>query len=98
MMKPASALLLALTVLCSACGARQAAISPPLVLALPDCPAPEVPLLPPLEGAVPLDSPQNIDLLMQRDDSIRRYVAGLQASISCYQRQNTKENHEPKRP
>lgn len=81
-MKRASALLLASTVLCSGCGQQQAA---PLILNLPDCPYPSAPMLPDMDGAEPLDSPENISRLLERDDRIRAYIDGLNAALRCEQ-------------
>lgn len=81
-MKRASALLLASTVLCSCCGQQQAA---PLILNLPDCPCPSAPMLPDMDGAEPLDSPENISRLLERDDRIRAYIDGLNAALRCEQ-------------
>ncbi|HJB66357.1 MAG TPA: hypothetical protein H9768_08765 [Candidatus Mailhella merdavium] len=83
-MQRAVALLSALIVLCSCCGCglKQAA---PLILNLPDCPAPSVPELPELDAAEPLDSPENLSRLLERDDRIRAYIDGLNAALSCEQ-------------
>ena len=67
--------------LCS-CG-RQASV--PSILNLPDCPAPSVPILPELDAAEPLDSPENIACLLARDDALRAYIGGLDAALRCYQ-------------
>lgn len=96
-MKPALALFLALIVACSGltgCGARELPALPPapLVLNLPDCPAPTPPVLPQLSGNLPLDSPENLDALLERDDAIRAYLHGLAATVHCYQRRS----HEPR--
>ena len=80
-MKRAVALLSALIVLCSGCG-KQAA---PLVINLPDGPSPSVPLLPDLDATEPLDSPENISCLLERDDKIRAYIDGLNAALRCEQ-------------
>lgn len=62
----------------------------PVILNLPDCPAPAAPVLPPLNPTALLDSPENGELLMLRDDLTRQYIGGLRAAITCYKR----ENHE----
>lgn len=77
--------LLALIVLCSGCAARLEIPPAPLILNLPDCPAPAPPKLPMIDGAAPLDSPKNVGLLLERDDVLRAYIAGLNAAIRCYQ-------------
>lgn len=81
-MKRAFVLLTVLIVLCSGCGRKQAA---PLILNLPDCPAPASPALPLIDGSVPLDAPDNVERLMERDDRIRAYIDGLNAALRCYQ-------------
>lgn len=63
------------------CGARQAAQP---VLNLPDCPAPSAPALPLLDASEPLDSPDNMTRLMERDDMLRAYIDGLLATLSCW--------------
>lgn len=81
-MKHAVVLLLVSIVLCSGCG-RQASIPP--ILNLPDCPAPSVPILPELDAAESLDSPENVACLLARDDALRAYIGGLDAALRCYQ-------------
>lgn len=81
-MKRALVLLTVLIVLCSGCGRKQAA---PLILNLPACPAPAPPALPLIDGSVPLDAPDNVERLMERDDRIRAYIDGLNAALRCYQ-------------
>lgn len=83
-MKRAVALLCASIALCSycGCGRKQAA---PLILNLPDCPTPSVPVLPELDAAEPLDSPENLSRLLERDDRIRVYIDGLNAALRCEQ-------------
>lgn len=89
-MKRAVALLYASIALCSCCGCgpKQAA---PLVLNLPDCPAPSVPVLPELDAAAPLDSPDNLSRLLERDDRIRAYIDGLSAALRCEQAQKPQD-------
>lgn len=86
-MKRAIVLLIASIGLCSGCGQKQAA---PLILNLPDCPAPASPALPLLDGSAPLDAPHNVDRLMERDDRIRAYIDGLNAALRCFQ---ARRNH-----
>lgn len=82
-MKHAVALLSVLIVLCSCgCGQKQAA---PLILKYHDCPAPSVPVLPELDAAEPLDSPENLSRLLGRDDSFRAYIDGLKSALQCEQ-------------
>ena len=82
-MKHAAVLFCALIVLCSGCGQKQSAA--PLVLEHHDCPTPSVPVLPDLEAAEPLDSPENIARLIERDDRLRSYIAGLKSALQCEQ-------------
>ncbi len=82
-MKRVAALLSVLIVLCSGCGQKQT--SAPLILNLPDCPAPSVPVLPELDAAEPLDSPENLARLLERDDRFRAYINGLLAALRCSQ-------------
>ena len=77
-MKHAIVLLVASIVLCSGCG-------PKLILNVPDCPAPAPPVLPLIDGSAPLDAPDNVARLMERDDRIRAYIDGLNAALCCYQ-------------
>ena len=81
-MKRALVLLLVSIGLCSGCGHKRAA---PLILNLPDCPAPSVPVLPDLDAAEPLDSPENLARLLDRDDRFRAYIDGLEAALRCEQ-------------
>ena len=81
-MKRVVALFCASIVLCSGCGPKQAA---PLILNVPDCPAPAPPVLPLIDGSAPLDAPDNVARLMERDDRIRAYIDGLNAALCCYQ-------------
>lgn len=84
MMKRAVALFCASIVLCSLCGCGQKQAAP-LILNLPDCPVPSVPALPELGGEEPLDSPENIARLLERDDRFRAYIDGLEAALRCEQ-------------
>lgn len=92
-MKRAVVLLVALTALCSGCGTKQPQPAP-LVLNLPDCPAPVPPVLPTVDGTLPFDGPENMAKLAERDDMVRVYVEGLEAAIRCYRR--GKVNNESK--
>lgn len=83
MMKRAIVLFCASIALCSfGCGQKDAA---PLVLEHHDCPAPQAPILPELDAALPLDSPENITRLLLRDDMIRTYIDGLESALQCEQ-------------
>lgn len=42
-------------------------------------------MLPDMDGAEPLDSPENISRLLERDDRIRAYIDGLNAALRCEQ-------------
>ena len=88
-MKLASALLLALTVASSGCTAK-----PLPVFSLPDCPAPQAPLLPALDAAEPLESAANMARLLERDDYLRGYIQALTDAIACYQKQNQKNKEQ----
>lgn len=71
-----------LLLMCCGCGRQQAA---PHILNLPDCPAPPAPVLPELDAAEPLDSPENVARLLTRDDRMRAYMDGLIAALRCHQ-------------
>ena len=88
MMKRAVALLSASIVICSGC-ARVAKQAAPVILTPPDCPTPSVPALPELDAAEPLDSPENLSRLLERDDRIRAYIDGLNAALRCEQARGT---------
>lgn len=86
MIRLAHGLLTALIVLCSlaGCAARQEqGMQSVLVLRTPDCPSPEPPRLPKIRGDEPFDSGANITLLLERDDLMRAYITGLEASMEC---------------
>ena len=87
-MKRAVALFCASIVLCSLCGCGQRKAAP-LILNLPDCPAPSVPALPELGGEEPLDSPENLSRLLERDDRFRAYIDGLKSALQCEQARGT---------
>ena len=85
----ASVLLFVLIGLCSlgGCAGRQETLSePPLILTYVDCPSPHKPVLPFIDGEVPLDSLRNIEIFLERDDLMRSYIKGLEATVQCYQR------------
>lgn len=83
-------LLIVLTVLCSGC-AKPAPV-PQIVMApaAVTCPVPARPELPRIDGTLPLDGPGNIEALMARDDLLRQYIRGLEATVDCY-REQTRE-------
>lgn len=88
-MKLAAVLLIVSIAVCSGCAGNRPAPEP---LALPDCPAPEAPVLPALDAAEPLESPANMARLMERDDMMRTYIAGLLAALSCWRARGGKEH------
>ena len=71
-----------LMLLCCGCGQEAAA---PLLLEHHDCPSPSLPALPELDGEEPLDSPENVSRLLERDDRLRGYIDGLNAALRCEQ-------------
>ncbi len=81
-MKRAVVLLLVSIALCNGCCRQPSA---PLILKLPDCPAPDAPVLAKLDATEPLDSPENVARLLARDDALRAYIGGLDAALRCYQ-------------
>lgn len=84
---------LALCMVLTGCGVRRTEPpATPLILNLPDCPAPSSPALPLLDGSAPLDSPANVERLMERDDRIRAHIDGLNAAIRCFQAGRTYGN------
>lgn len=83
-MRHALLLLLALTGLCS-CGPKQATVIVTVPVAL--CLAPSAPVMPELNASLPLDSPENVEALMIRDDMFRAYAHGLRSALECYQAQ-----------
>lgn len=73
-------------ILFTGCGARELPALPqaPVVLAVPECPAPARPVLPVVDGTLPLDSSNNAEALLERDDTLRAYIKGLEATTACY--------------
>jgi hypothetical protein len=47
--------------------------------------------MPEINATLPLDSPENVEALMIRDDMLRTYVRGLRSSLDCYQAQAGQE-------
>lgn len=96
-MKPASALLIALIVLCSlaGCGGKDlpGKVPPsPAVLNLPASPAPEKPVLPQINRDLPFDHPFNIEVLLERDDIMRALVKALYAALGIPEKNGEGEN------
>ncbi len=87
MKKLAVVLLSASIVLCSGCAAKESPV--PQIVSLPACPAPAVPELVQLDPSEPLDSPGNIEVLLERDDSMRQYIDALRASLHCYEQRGS---------
>lgn len=68
--------MLLLTVLIAGCGIKAP-------VANIDCPEPPKPDLPMLLQDEPLESLNNIRILMERDDCMRRYIVGLEDALEC---------------
>lgn len=49
-----------------------------------DCPSPNPPELPLLLEEKQLEAPQNIEILMYRDDILRSYIKALRETVLCY--------------
>lgn len=94
MMRHVAVLWIASIVICSGCA--KPAPAPQIVMApaAVTCPAPARPELPRIDGALPLDSPANIEALMTRDDLLRQYIRGLEATVDCYKAQTTKDHRD----
>lgn len=86
MMRRALLLLLGSIALCSC--AKPVPL-PPVIVTVPvvECPAPPRPQLPEIDAAQPLDSPENVEAIMIRDDVMRGYIRGLESCVDCYRRQ-----------
>jgi hypothetical protein len=92
-MKRASALLIAsiATGSLAGCAGRGATLpAPPVILNLPDCPAPARPALARIDGALPFDAPANVAAFLERDDVLRLHVRALEDTITCYRRKREK--------
>lgn len=85
-MRRAMLLLIALTGLCS-CNARPALPPVMVVHVSAICPAPVRPDLPVIDPDAALDSPANVERLMERDDLLRQYIKGLESTVECYKAQ-----------
>lgn len=79
-------------ILLTGCAGQPVTRPAPLVLTMPDCPAPTAPVLPPLDATALLDSPENGELLMLHDDLTRTYIDGLRAALTCYRKEKTYES------
>jgi len=89
-MRLASALLIVSIGIGSGCGAARPCLpTPPVILDLPDCPAPARPALPRLNGGLPFDAPANVAALMERDDILRLHVKAQEAALNCYQKRTS---------
>lgn len=87
-MKRASLLLLVSIAACSGCAGRQPApVIVPQVVGAAECPAPEAPVLPAVDGTILLDHPDNMRTLLERDDLTRGYIESLRLVIRCYRAQ-----------
>ncbi len=92
MMRRGARLLLYLTLLgslllASGCAERMPELpTPPRVFSVRDCPAPERPVLPSIDGTLPFDAPENITALMRRDTILKHYAEGLEAAVDCYRK------------
>lgn len=82
MRKLAVALLSASIVLCS-CAPKERPV--PTVVQLPAYPAPTAPELAQLDPGKPLDSPGNVEALLERDDALRRYIDALRTTLHYYE-------------
>ena len=79
----------------TACGASRPSLPPPpVILTLPDCPAPARPALPHIDGALPFDAPANVAAFLERDDLFRQHTTALEAAIACFRRQNPTEEQQ----
>ena len=87
-MRHAGVLFCVSIVLCSGCGTSKV----PIVVNTPACPTPSAPALPLLDAAEPLDSPKNIERLLERDDRLRTYIDGLKAALCCEQARGKEED------
>jgi len=87
-MRHASVLLIVSIALGSGCAARQIQVPPaPEIVRMEECPCPERPDLPLINGGLPFDHPVNVEAVLERDDVYRAYIQGLEAAIDCYRAQ-----------
>lgn len=80
----AIALCLGLGVLVSGCAGASPAPLAPVVMGAAICPEPATPSLPSLDGANTFDAPAAWATLMERDDTLRAYIAALRRTVACY--------------
>ena len=70
------------------CGcASNPPVPEPLVIEIARCPYPMPPELPLLHRGLSLDAPDNVNILMERDDCMRGYILGLRRALECYETQ-----------
>lgn len=73
--------------LMAGCAERLPELPPaPRIMRARDCPSPERPALPPVDGDLPFDAPENIRALMRRDALLKNYAEGLEAAVDCYRK------------
>ena len=84
MTRRAALCLVILMSLCSSCAKKEVIIEPVYPV---HCPKPNKPELPKLSNLAFLESGKAYVLIKQRDRIIRDYIAGLETSIECYERQ-----------
>ena len=76
--------LLGSLLLAAGCAERLPELPPaPHIMLARDCPAPERPDLPPVNGELPFDAPENISAFMRRDTILKSYAEGLEAAVDC---------------
>jgi hypothetical protein len=88
-MRRVTALLIALIALGSmGCSAHQVVVpqAPEIVRIVP-CPCPQRPELPAVNGSLPFDHQVNVEVFLERDDTFRAYIKGLEATVECYRSQ-----------
>lgn len=79
--------LLGSLLLAAGCGERMPELpAPPYILSSRECPAPERPVLPSVDGTLPFDSPENIAVFMRRDTILKTYAKGLESAVDCYRK------------
>ncbi len=79
--------LLGSLLLAAGCAERLPELSaPPRVFPARDCPAPERPVLPSIDGTLPFDAPENVSVFMRRDTILKTYAKGLESAVDCYRK------------